>query len=181
MPKIDTSTIQGYADMTPEQKISYFESFEFNDNASELGKLRESVKKLTGENADYKRKYQASLDEAGKKELADQEQKAQYEERLAKLAEYEKKEELLNSGFSAEECKILMEKNCSAAAYTEIFKKREEALKKSLGLEGIKKTTARDGLGATGNKDDEDDLGTRLAKKNLSNGEIQKIKDRYKI
>ena len=74
-----------------------------------------------------------------------------------------------------------MEKNCSAAAYTEIFKKREEALKKSFGLEGIKKTTARDGLGATGNKDDEDDLGTRLAKKNLSNGDMQKIKDRYKI
>ena len=43
--KIDTSTIQGYAEMTPEQKIAYFEGYEFNDNASELAKLQEAIKK----------------------------------------------------------------------------------------------------------------------------------------
>ena len=45
--KIDTSTIQGYAEMTPEQKIAYFEGYEFNDNASELAKLQEAIKRAT--------------------------------------------------------------------------------------------------------------------------------------
>ena len=34
MAKIDTNLIEGYADMTPEQKLAALEAFEYEDNAA---------------------------------------------------------------------------------------------------------------------------------------------------
>ena len=36
--KIDTSKIEGYAEMTPEQKLAALEGFEYEDHAAELEK-----------------------------------------------------------------------------------------------------------------------------------------------
>ena len=43
MAKIDTSLIEGYADMTPEQKLSALEAFEYEDMLSGLAVRRAAV------------------------------------------------------------------------------------------------------------------------------------------
>ena len=55
MPKIDTSKIEGYEAMTPEQKLEALEAFEYDDGASEIATLRTSVQKANGDAAKYKR------------------------------------------------------------------------------------------------------------------------------
>lgn len=54
--KINTANIQGYADMSAEEKVAYFESLEINDFADELERAKSSVSKANSEAADYKRK-----------------------------------------------------------------------------------------------------------------------------
>lgn len=177
--KIDTSTIQGYAEMTPEQKIAYFEGYEFNDNASELAKLQEAIKKSNAENAEYKRKEQARMSDDEKKALADKEMQESFAKAQEEIKLYKLKEELIDSGFTADEVKKLIESNCSAKAYAEIYGAREEKLKKSLNLGAIKEGTPKSGVGA-GNINEQDDLATQLAKSRYGGQDTSKIKELYK-
>jgi hypothetical protein len=179
MSKIDTSTIQGYAEMTPEQKIAWFEAYEFNDNSAELTKLQEAVKRSNAENAEYKRKEQARMTDDEKKALADKEMQENYARAQEEIKLYKLKEELLESGFNAEEIKQLIEKGFSAKAYAEIYAAREEKLKKSINLGGIKENTPKSGVGTSGSKD-EDDFATQLARERYESHNTQKIKDVYK-
>ncbi len=55
MPKIDTTKIEGYATMTPEQKLEALEAFEYDDGASVIAALRASVTKANGDASKYKR------------------------------------------------------------------------------------------------------------------------------
>lgn len=64
MAKIDTSLIEGYEDMTPEEKLEALETFEYEDNAEEMAKLKKAATKANKEAADWKRKHKA-LEEAG--------------------------------------------------------------------------------------------------------------------
>lgn len=62
--KIDTAKIEGYADMTPEQKLAALEGFEFEepapaDNSAELKRLRDALTKANSEAADYKKQLRA--------------------------------------------------------------------------------------------------------------------------
>lgn len=181
MAKIDTSTINGYAGMTPEQKISYFENYDFNDNASELAKAHESIKKLTGENAEWKRKWNEKASDDEKKAESDKSFKEEYDKQLAKLAEYEQKDKLLKSGFSAEEVEKIIAGNGEPTVYAEIYKAREEKLKKSLSLGNIKNGTPKSGVGNESGDDDDTDFITKLAKEKFAADKgLQSIKDRYK-
>lgn len=73
MAKIDTSTIEGYADMTPEAKLAALESFEYDDRSNEVARLKALTDKANSEAADWKRKHKALLgdDERKKQEDAD--------------------------------------------------------------------------------------------------------------
>lgn len=177
--KIDTSTIQGYAEMTPEQKIAYFEGYEFNDNSAEIAKLQEAIKKSNAENAEYKRKEQARMTDDEKKALADKEMQDNFAKVQEEIKLYKLKEELVESGFTAEEVKKLVESNCSAKAYAEIYGAREEKLKKSLNLGALKNRSPKLGVG-TGDTDEEEDLATQLAKSRYGSQGSTKIKDFYK-
>ena len=53
--KIDVSTIEGYEEMTAEEKLAALEAFEYDDGASEIEKLKNSVTKANGEAADLKK------------------------------------------------------------------------------------------------------------------------------
>ena len=86
--KIDTSTIQGYSEMTAEQKLAALESFEYDDYSAELEKAKTSLSKANSEAAEWKRKHNALLDEDGRKKLAEDEAKAAD---AAKYAELESK------------------------------------------------------------------------------------------
>ena len=106
MAKVDTSTISGYEEMTPEQKIAALEGYEYEDHAAELQKAQNAISKANSEAAEYKRKLTSMLsDEEQKKQSADEEKAAL----VAKVAELEKaakvesfKSRLIEDGYAAE-------------------------------------------------------------------------------
>jgi hypothetical protein len=73
MAKIDISRIEGYESMTTEQKLAALEAFEYEDNASELERLKNTVSKANSEAAEWKRKHNALLDDDEKKRQEDAE------------------------------------------------------------------------------------------------------------
>ena len=83
--KIDTTTIEGYADMTAEQKLAALEAFEYEDNSAEIERLKNANSKANSEAAEWKRKHNALLDEDGKKKLAEEEAKAADAQKYADL------------------------------------------------------------------------------------------------
>lgn len=85
MAKIDTSLIEGYAGMTPEQKLAALEAFEYEDNAAELEKQKNAMSKANSEAAEWKRKHNALLSEEEKKKQEDAEKLTQMEQELADL------------------------------------------------------------------------------------------------
>lgn len=72
--KINTANIEGYADMTAEQKLAALEAYEFEDSAdalsqtqAELNRLKSANDKLSKENAEYKNKNRSQLSESEQK------------------------------------------------------------------------------------------------------------------
>lgn len=56
--KIDVTTIEGYADMSAEEKLAALESYEYDDHSAELadlGKYKDATDKATKEAAEYKK------------------------------------------------------------------------------------------------------------------------------
>ena len=85
MPKIDTSKIEGYAEMTPEQKLAALEGYEYEDHSEELERQKAAVSKANGEAAEWKRKHTALLSEDEKKKQEDADKLASMEKELAEL------------------------------------------------------------------------------------------------
>ena len=85
MPKIDTSKIEGYAEMTPEQKLAALEGYEYEDHSEELERQKAAVTKANGEAAEWKRKHTALLSEEEKKKQEDADKLASMEKELAEL------------------------------------------------------------------------------------------------
>ena len=73
MAKIDVSSIDGYENMTAEEKIKTLEAFEYNDNSTELEKYKSAASKANSEAASWKKKHNELLseDERKKQEQAD--------------------------------------------------------------------------------------------------------------
>lgn len=88
MAKIDTSKIPGYAEMSPEQKITALEAYDEGsaDDDSEMAALKKAVSKANSEAAEYKRQLRAKQtdDEAAKAEREAREKELQdkYDELL---------------------------------------------------------------------------------------------------
>ncbi len=76
--KIDVTKIEGYENMSPEEKLAALEAFEYEDNASELERYKNAVSKANSEAAEWKKKHNALLD-------ADSQAKQEQEEELANL------------------------------------------------------------------------------------------------
>lgn len=74
MPKINTSGIKGYENMTPEQKLAALEAYEYDDNAGELERYKSAVSKANSEAADWKKKYNDQLTEEERKAAASAEE-----------------------------------------------------------------------------------------------------------
>ena len=83
--KIDTSKIEGYAEMTPEQKLAALEGFEYEDHAAELEKQKAAVSKANSEAADWKRKHNALLSAEDRKKQEDADRISNMEQELATL------------------------------------------------------------------------------------------------
>ena len=82
---IDTSSIEGYAEMTPEQKVEALEKFEYNDNAAELERLKNANSKANSEAAEWKRKHNALLSEEEQKKAEAEESNKKILEELEQL------------------------------------------------------------------------------------------------
>ena len=85
MAKIDTTKIDGYADMSAEDKLKALESFEYEDNAAELERQKNALSKANSEAAEWKRKHNALLSEDEKKKQEDADKLAQMEKELSEL------------------------------------------------------------------------------------------------
>lgn len=85
MAKIDTSKIDGYGTMTPEQKLAALEGFEYEDNAAEVERLKNANTKANSEAAEWKRKHKELLSEDERKKQEEAEKLTQMEKELADL------------------------------------------------------------------------------------------------
>ena len=71
MAKIDVTKIDGYSEMSAEEKLAALEAYEFEDPASSTdaeAKLKEALSRANGDAAEWKRKYRATLDDAKRAE-----------------------------------------------------------------------------------------------------------------
>lgn len=146
MAKIDTSLIEGYADMTPEQKLAALEAFEYEDNAAELEKQKNALSKANSEAAEWKRKHNALLSEDEKKKQEDAEKLAQMEQELADLRKgktvSEYKAKFVAQGYDealAEETAQALADGDSAKVFANQSKFLEEYAKK-VKADALKKT-----------------------------------------
>lgn len=178
--KIDVSTIEGYQDMTPEQKIAYFESFEYEDKSKDLAKAHEAIKKLTAESAEKTRQLRDKMSESDKKAEEEKEFNAQYENILKELELYKLKDSLVANGFSSEEAKMLMENNCSPESYAKIFAKREDKIRKSIVLKGVKDGVTKQSGTDNDSDNEKSGFGKMLAKANVV-APSHKGLEKYKI
>ena len=109
MAKIDIASIDGYADMTAEEKLAALEAYEFEipapANDSEA-KLKEALSRANSDAAEWKRKYRATLDDAKRAEEERAERDREREEELASLRKEKMVSKLeaqyLSAGYSAE-------------------------------------------------------------------------------
>lgn len=153
MAKIDTSKIEGYAEMTPEQKLAALEGFEYEDNAAELEKQKNALSKANSEAAEWKRKHNALLSTEEKKKQEDAEKLAQMEQELADLRKgktvSEYKAKFVAQGYDealAEETAKALADGDSAKVFANQSKFLEDYAKK-VKADAIKKTP-KPGAGA---------------------------------
>lgn len=85
MSKIDTSTIEGYADMSADEKIAALEAFDVNDNSDELNKYKNATSKANSEAAEYKRQLKAAQEQIAQAEAAAQEGKSETDKEVEAL------------------------------------------------------------------------------------------------
>ena len=85
MAKIDTGLIEGYADMTPEQKIAALEAFTYEDNAAELERYKNAVSKANSEAAEWRKKHNALLSEDERQKQANAEELESLKKELADM------------------------------------------------------------------------------------------------
>lgn len=85
MAKINTSTIDGYENMTAEEKVAALEALEYEDNSGELVKLKKLNEKANSEAAEWKRKHNALLNDDERKQQEANERYQAMEQELKTL------------------------------------------------------------------------------------------------
>ena len=86
--KIDTSKIEGYADMSPDEKLKALEGFEFEDqseNSGEIAKLRSALSNANSQAAEWKRQFREKQTEQERAEAERAEREKAVEEELKTL------------------------------------------------------------------------------------------------
>jgi hypothetical protein len=146
MAKIDVTKIEGYENMTPEEKLAALEAFEYEDNASELERYKNAASKANSEASEWKKKHNALL-------TAEDKEKQEKDEELTNLrteiAELKKKDAVSTYkakflGLGYEE--TLAEDTANALAegdMDKVFanqKKHNESREKTIKADLLKKT-----------------------------------------
>ena len=69
MPKIDTTKIENYANMTAEEKLAALESYEYAADNADTERLKAAVSRANSEAAELKRQLKAKQTEEERKEV----------------------------------------------------------------------------------------------------------------
>jgi len=156
MGKIDTSKIQGYASMTPEQKLAALEALELDEPSYEGYVKKDLYDKTASELSKVKKDYNAKLtaDELKAKEDAEKQEKLQsdYDALLKKVTISENKARFLSLGYDeklAEETAIALAENDFAKVFAN-QDKHQKALDKKIREEVLNDTPKP--TGGTGKK-----------------------------
>lgn len=87
-----TEKIEGYSEMTADEKLAALESLEYEDHSEEVSKLKTAMSKANSENAEQKRriadlteKWKAEMDEAKRAQVEREEHDKAVEEELRTL------------------------------------------------------------------------------------------------
>lgn len=73
--KIDTSRIDGYAEMTTDEKLAALESYEIEPSGPEIQKWKDAVSRANSEAAEYKKQLRAKLSDDEAKQAQDAEER----------------------------------------------------------------------------------------------------------
>jgi len=73
MAKIDTSKIEGYAEMSAEDKVKALEAWEYDDNSAEVERWKLACNKACTDAATWKHKYQETQSDDAQKQAAESE------------------------------------------------------------------------------------------------------------
>ena len=136
--KIDTSLIEGYEEMSAEDKIKALEEFEMEDE-----KAKKSVTKANGEAAEWKRKYRALEQERAGEKTASETALEELQQEVAQLKKEKKESEhrasFLALGYSEELAKdsarALMAGDLEK--FFELQKKHQEEYKKDIEKKAV--------------------------------------------
>lgn len=183
--------------LTADEKLALLETLNLADLSSgnyvdkgkidakngEIAKLQETINS-------YKKKEFESLDDAQKKDVERQNLAEQNKLLQEQIAEFKLKETIINSGYTADECKKIIDAQKSgkdlAPIYAEIMQTRTDEAVKSAKA-GITKNGvppppdgSESGQGNGGDKSEDVLLAEEIAKSNLNNNQsIDGIKEAY--
>lgn len=146
MAKIDTTKIEGYSEMTLEEKIAALEAYEYEDYSSELERYKNAVSKANSEAAMWKKKYNAFLSEEERKKNEAEEEMNKIREELEILRkeklESDHRAKLIALGYdenlAAETAKALV--NGETEKIFVALKKHQETLEKQIRADVLKDT-----------------------------------------
>ena len=149
--KINTDKIQGYADMTPEEKIKALEAFELADPDYTGYVKKEVFDKTASELADSKKQLREkmSADEIKAKEDAERQEKLQsdYDALVRKVALSENKAKLLGLGYedklASDTAEAMLEGNLDKVFANQ--KKHLEAVEKKIREDVLHNTPKPEG------------------------------------
>lgn len=154
MAKIDTTQIEGYENMTPEQKLQALESFEYEDYSGELERMRTAVTKANGEAAEWKRKHKALLTEDEQRKQEAEEANATRDKELEELRRFKIVSEYKTSFMGLGYDEAAAEDTANAMAdgdMKKVFanqKKFQESMAKTMRAEALR-GTPRPGAGGS--------------------------------
>ena len=153
MAKVDLTKIEGYADMTPEQKIAALESYEHEDPEYSGYVKKDVFDRTASELAGVKKQLKDKMtdDEAAKQKEQEEREELQknYETLLRKSTVAEHKAELLGMGYDeklAQETAEAMADGDTAKVFAN-QKKHLEAVQKKVRAEALKDTPKPTGDG----------------------------------
>lgn len=146
MAKIDTTKIEGYSEMTLEEKIAALEAYEYEDYSSELERYKNAVSKANSEAAMWKKKYNAFLSEEERKKNEAEEEMNKIREELETLRkeklESDHRAKLIALGYdenlATETAKALI--NGETEKLFVALKKHQETLEKQIRADVLKDT-----------------------------------------
>lgn len=155
MPKIDTSNIEGYADMTAEEKVAALEAYEHEPVVDTSGeeRLKSALSKANSEAAEWKRKHNALLSEEEQTKIAAEEELKQMRADLETLqkekALSEHKAQFLGLGYEEAKAQKMAEawQDGDVAKFSEFMKEHQETLKKQVKSDVLQDTPRPESLG----------------------------------